>query len=152
MAVEPVKFLLNQTASTKDNQAVEAPAFSLTKVMAVVAPLLTAVTALATSAIKNVSFSSGQITTMIAALIAFLAVTASADVLARGIATSADKQANGRLRMMRFSTPLKGQLAKSGADEDVHVLAASDADPPEFLCLRADESLSWHPASKVQIS
>ena len=67
MAVEPVKFLLNQTASTKDNQAVEAPAFSLTKVMAVVAPLLTAVTALATSAIKNVSFSSGQITTMIAA-------------------------------------------------------------------------------------
>jgi hypothetical protein len=148
MAVEPVKFLLNQTASTKDNQAVEAPAFSLTKVMAVVAPLLTAVTALATSAIKNVSFSSAQITTMIAALIAFLAVTASADVLARGIATSADKQANGRLRMMRFSTPLKGQLAKS----DVHVLAASDAEPPEFLCLRADESLSWHPASKVRLS
>ena len=54
--------------------------------------------------------------------------------------------------MMRFSTPLKGQLAKSGADEDVHVLAASDADPPEFLCLRADESLSWHPASKVRLS
>jgi hypothetical protein len=151
MAFEPVKFLLNQTTATAEAQTVQAPAFSLTKVMAVVAPLLTAVTALATSAIKNVSFDAGQITTLIVALIAFLAITASADVLARGIATSADKRANGRLRMITFAPPLSGQLAKAGADEDVHVLAASDAAPPEFLCLLADQSVAWHPSRSVRL-
>ena len=151
MALEPLKFLLNQTAAAKEGQTVEAPAFSLTKVMAVVAPLLTAVTALATSAIKDVSFGAGQITTLIVALIAFLAITASAAVLARGIATSADKQANGRLRMITFAPPLSGQLAKAGADEDVQVLAASDAQPPEFLCLLADQSVAWHPSSTVRL-
>ena len=151
MAFEPFKFLLNQTTSTTAAQAVESPAFSLTKVMAVLAPLLTAVTAFATSALKDVSFDSGQITMMIVALIAFLAVTASADVLARGIATSADKRASGRQRMLRFDQPLSAQLETKTKDENVKVLAASDAEPPEFLCLHADQKVTWQPQSKLTI-
>jgi hypothetical protein len=141
------KLFLNQ--GTEDKQVVEAPAFSLTKVMAVVAPLVTAVVTSVTAALKNISFSGGQITTLIVALIAFLAITASADVLARGLATSAQTTAAGRARWVRFDKPLDAKLELHGPDEAVAVLAASDASPPEYLCVRADKSLSWEPASKI---
>lgn len=151
MAFEPVKFLLNQTDATSTGQAVEAPAFSLTKVLAVVAPLLTAVTAFATSALEDVEFDSGQITLMIVALVAFLAITAAADVLARGIATSAEKKASGRLRLLRFDKPLTARLGPKDAYEDVTVLAASDAEPPEYLCLHEDQTVTWETAGRVRI-
>lgn len=141
--MEPIKFLLNQTADTKE-QVVEAPAFSITKVMQVVAPLLTGVVALATSALETVEFSSTQITALIVALIAFLAITSAADVIARGIATAADKRSSGRHRMLRFVAPLSARLTLPGKDEDVTVLCASDAEPPEYLCLRADKTITWH--------
>ena len=126
MAFEPVKFLLNQTDATSTGQAVEAPAFSLTKVLAVVAPLLTAVTAFATSALEDVEFDSGQITLMIVALVAFLAITAAADVLARGIAT---------FRWLAWAWSV----------------AASDAEPPEYLCLHEDQTVTWETAGRVRI-
>ena len=141
------QLFLNQ--GTEDKQVVEAPAFSLTKVMAVVAPLVTAVVTSVTAALKNVSFSGGQITTLIVSLIAFLAITASADVIARGLATSAQTTAAGRARWVRFDKPLNAQLELQGPDEAVAILAASDASPPEYLCVRADQSLSWEPSSKI---
>lgn len=134
---------------TEEKQVVEAPAFSLTKVMAVVAPLVTGVITVLTAAIKDVSFSGGQITALIISLVAFLAITASADVIARGLATSAQTTAAGRARWVRFDVPLNAQLELEGPDEAVVVLAASDASPPEYLCVRADKSLSWEPSSKV---
>lgn len=135
----------------EDKAVVEAPAFSITKVMAVTAPLVTALVAWATSKLESVTFSSGQVTALIASLIGFLAITGAADVIARGIATSAEKTATGRGKWIRFTQPLAGTLAKPGKDEAISVLAASDAEPPEFLCVREDKTLSWEPAAMVTV-
>lgn len=50
----------------EDMTVVEAPAFSITKAMAVVAPLVTAVVAWATSQIESVESTSGQFTHSVA--------------------------------------------------------------------------------------
>ena len=155
----PISFLLNSDVSTQtDNGAVSAPAFSLTKVMAVVAPLLTALVSTVLSNIKGVNWSTTDYVWMIVSLVAFLTVTASADVLARAIATSAKRRADAavrvaatradaRTRLMRFAVPVPGYLAPQGADGvRVHVLAASDAEPPEFLCIHDDTTMTWESA------
>ncbi|MFC7487237.1 hypothetical protein ACOCJ7_00130 [Knoellia sp. CPCC 206453] len=136
----------------EDNTVVTAPAFSITKVMAVVAPLVTALVAWATSQLKSVNFTSGNVTALIAALVGFLALTGAADVIARGLATSAEKAATGRGRWVQFNKPLAGRLELAGADESVSVVAASDAKPPEFLCLREDKTLTWEPGSKISFT
>lgn len=143
------KLFLNE--GMEASTVVDAPAFSITKVMAVVAPLVTALVTWATSQLESVEFTSGQIAAIIASLIGFLAVTGAADVIARGLATSAEKAASSRGKWVRFGQPLNGRLSLRGADEDVTVLAASDAEPPEYLCLRADKSLRWENASDVRI-
>jgi hypothetical protein len=143
-------FFLNKGAQNQDTAVVDAPAFSLTKVMAVVAPVVTALAALATSQIKNVNFSESQVTTLIVSLVAFLAVTSSADVLARGIATSAEKTASARTRLLRFDKPLVAQLKVDGGRESVTILAASDAVPPEYLCVRNDHTIEWQTATKFK--
>jgi hypothetical protein len=134
----------------EDKTVVEAPAFSITKVMAVVAPLVTALVTWATSQLESVTFTSGQIAAIMASLVGFLAITGAADVIARGLATSAEKAATGRGKWVRFDKPLAGTLEMTGTDEHISVLAASDAEPPEFLCVREDKSLSWEPAAKVK--
>ena len=144
------EFFLNK--GTEEDAVVAAPAFSITKVMAVVAPLVTALVAFATSALEDINFSSSQITTLLVSLIAFLAITGAADVVTRGLATSAEKAAAGRARWVRFDTPLLAKLELDGPDEAVEVLDASDASPPEFLCVRKDKKLSWEPAAKVTFS
>lgn len=141
------KLFLNEG---QEGAVVEAPAFSITKVMAVVAPLVTALVTWATSQLESVAFTGGQITTIIVSLVGFLAITGAADVIARGLATSAEKAATGRGRWIRFEKPLGATLDMQGPDEKVSVLAASDAQPPEFLCVREDQSLSWEPAAKVK--
>jgi hypothetical protein len=128
---------------------VNAPAFSITKVMAVVAPVVTALASLASKWIGGYKFTSTEITVLIVSLLAFLAVTASADVLARGMATSAEKKAAGRARIVTFRPPLKAQLALPGPDEAVTVIAISDASPPEYLCLLRDTSVEWHPSADL---
>jgi hypothetical protein len=160
-----LKFFLNK--ETQDGVA--APAFSITKVMAAVAPLVTALVAVLTSALGEVDFTATQVTVLLVALVGFLAITGAADVLARGWVTSAekaaasaekvaDKEAASALEVaqvpgarsvtwVRFASPLVGRLGPDGTDEHVKIVAASDA---EFLCLHdADAQLSWEPANKV---
>lgn len=151
--LNPLNLLLN--SDTKDSAVVQAPAFSLTKVMALVAPLVTGLATWLTTAVleEGTSFTTGQITTLLVALIAFLAVTGAADVLARGIATSAQTTASGRLRMITFKSPIPGEVDLNGDGKthmDVTVVAASDADPPELLCLHEGET-SWQPVGKVRL-
>lgn len=149
--LSPASLLLN---SGKDDSAVvQAQAFSLTKVMAVLAPLVTGLATWLAGVFKETPFTTGQITTLLVALIAFLAVTGAADVLARGIATSAQTTARGRMRMMTFKSPIPGEVDVNGDGKthmDVTVVAASDADPPELLCLHEGET-SWQPVSKVRL-
>lgn len=86
----------------EDKTVFEAPAFSITKVMAVVAPLVTALETWATSQLKSVAFTSGQITAIMASLVGFLAITGAANVIAWGLATSAEKAATGSRQMGSF--------------------------------------------------
>lgn len=144
------EFFLNE--GQEDQTVVQAPAFSITKVMAVIAPLMTAVVTVVTAQLKDVNFTSGQFVALIVSLIAFLAITGACDVIARGLATSAEKTANARGRWVRFDVPLVARLELPGADEDISILAASDADPTEFLCVRQDNSITWEPASQVKIT
>jgi hypothetical protein len=150
-------FFLNK--DDKDT-VVNAPAFSITKVMAVIAPVVTALASVVTSWIRGSNFTSTQVTVLIVSLLAFLAVTASADVIARGMATSAEKQAAGlatsaerkaaaRARVVTFDPPLKAQLSLRGPDEGVTVIAISDALPPEYLCVRNNLSMEWHLSNEL---
>lgn len=150
------EFFLN--TGKEEETVVQAPAFSITKIIAVLAPLITLLVTQATEWIKNLSFTATHATALIVALVALLAVITSADVIARGIATSAERTATGRGKWIRFESPLKGMLAlpvsqtnPTGKDENISVLAASDAQPPEYLCLREDGSLSWESAAIVTI-
>ena len=149
--LNPLTLLLNR--GKEESSAVQASAFSLTKVMAVLAPLVTALATWLATEFKNATFTTGQITTLLVALIAFLALTGSADVLARGIATSAQTTASGRLRMMTFKSPIPGEVDLNGDGKthmDVTVVAASDANPPELLCLHGEET-SWQPVDRVRL-
>lgn len=149
----PLEFFLNTDPTRVESSVVEAPAFSLTKVMAAVAPLVTVVVAVVTSWInKNKeTFDARDITVLIVALLAFLAITGSSDVIARGIAAASDAQADGRLRMVRFEPPLDGKRdTGAGGHEDIRVVAASDASPPEFLYLGENDKLLWSPADKIK--
>ncbi|RNL63198.1 hypothetical protein EFK50_15990 [Nocardioides marmoriginsengisoli] len=157
-ASKVVDFFLNTSKESKEGQVVEAPAFSLTKVMIVLAPLVTTIVTLVTDKVGKTDFSSGEVTAMIVALLALLALTSAADVLARGIATSAEKSAAGakaaaeaRTQVIPLNPTVAGQLVKDGPDEDVKIVAMSNASPPEFLVLRADDTLSWHPVSSVTL-
>jgi hypothetical protein len=86
----PIKFLLNQEQAAKTgSNPVDSPAFSLTKVMAAAAAVVTPVTALLVEAVDSIDFTSGQVVTLVLGVLAFLAVTSAADVLARGMAASA---------------------------------------------------------------
>lgn len=149
----PLEFFLNSDPEREQAAIVEAPAFSLTKVMAAVAPLVTIVVAAVTAGIQRNkdTFDSGQIITLILGLLAFLAITGAADVISRGIAAASEKQAAGRLRMVQFDKPLKARRATGNeGHEDVRVVAASDASPPEFLYLGEDEKLRWAPGSQIK--
>ena len=143
------QFFMNSSPDTKQGQVVEAPAFSLTKVMAVAAPVITAVVTVALAGLRDIEFRSGQVVTLIVALIAFLALTGSSDVLARAIATAAEKRsAHLAKRGPKPGTavlhkPLPAKLILTGQDEDVQVLAASTSDPATYLCLRADNTAEW---------
>ncbi|MCW2817542.1 MAG: hypothetical protein JWR42_329 [Marmoricola sp.] len=153
---------LNTGTAAVEGSVVKSPAFSLTKVMAVVAPLVTLVTTTVTSWLKDAAFTPGQITTIIVALIAFLALTGSADVLARAVASyaqasgeaataSATTAAGARNRSIQFAKPFAARLRKTPTSHmDVHVLGASDATPHEYLCLMEDGSVEWSPAVDVE--
>lgn len=127
-----------------------APAFSLTKVMATVAPLVTTLVALLSAALPAVDFSSTQITTLLVALLGFLAVTGAADVLARAVAASARHTSTSaaRERLLRFPVPLTARLTADGTGPAVSVIAAAAG--PEYLCVREDGTLTWEPAGTVR--
>jgi hypothetical protein len=157
--MEPINFLLNKSSNTKDRGGVvDAPAFSLTKVMAVLAPVITGLATVVINWIKKKDFTPDQLMVIIVALVAFLAITGAADVIARGIAASAKltsdsttAAAQARLRMTPLGTTVKAQLHQDGRDKDVTVVAISDGRPAEFLCYDADGALTWNPVDELTL-
>lgn len=76
----PIALLLNRGQDSGSPPAVADPAFSLTKVLATAATVLTPLTALLANVLGNVSFSSGDVVALTLGVLGFLAIASSADV------------------------------------------------------------------------
>jgi hypothetical protein len=149
----PIAFLLNQSKEAAQSEVVAAPAFSLTKVLAtlaaVVAPIATVVVDKLDEGLKAQHY-----VVLAVALLGFLAIITAADVLARAVATSAEKKAAAAAAGMghatRFARPLKARrIIPHDEDTEVTVLAAVQADKTYFL-VKEDESLEWLPSSQIR--
>ncbi|MDO8143082.1 hypothetical protein [Isoptericola sp. 178] len=146
------QFFTNTDEEAQQADVVQAKAFSLTKVVGVLAPVITAAGTWAVNQLELVSFSPGQVAAIIIAVIAFWAVITAADVMARGMATSAEKTANGRLHMVTFKHPVASRLENGTRDEKVTVVAFADADPPQFLVVHdPDKRATWEMSDKVEL-
>jgi hypothetical protein len=141
----PVKLLLNQESST--DKAVDSPAFSLTKVMATAALVLTPVTTYLVKKIGDVNFSSWQVVVLIAAVLAFLAVTAAADVLARSLATFGTSSQS----FVPIDPGWTAKHLKTDEDVMVTVIAARRiGDGGEFLIVE-DDKMSWVRRTELKV-
>lgn len=148
--MKKLNWLLNNAAETKAAQVVSGPAFSLTKVLGLTVPVMTALTALLTAQLKSATFNAWQITVLVVMVVAFLTVTASVDVASRARATAAKSMADAQRRVALLARCVPATL--TAADQSttaVSVAAWAFDDPPSLLCVRADGTTSWEPADTV---
>jgi hypothetical protein len=147
---EVVDFFTN--SGVKD-APVEAPAFSITKVLATGAAVIAPIAAGISDWLKEGEGLENQHWVALAlGLLGFLAVITAADVLARSVAAAADKKAKAaeasRALLIRFDAPLSGELSDPKFDIPVEVVAAAGGDQPYFL-VRQDKALTWVPAAEI---
>jgi hypothetical protein len=153
--LNPVSFLLNQDGT--EDQVVDAPAFSLTKVLASLAVIVTPIATLLVDKIGSIDLHARNYVVLAVAVLAFLAIASAADVLARAIATAAatkrqlDVQNAGQL--LRFTPPMQGSLmSQTGWDISVSVLALANVGEPVYLIQQpADGSLVWLSRDQVRL-
>ena len=89
----PVRFLLNRAVDDADKPKtteapVDAPAFSLTKVSALIGTLLGPAVAAIAKAFTDQKFTTAQYTAMFIGLVGFLGLITAADVISRAVATT----------------------------------------------------------------
>jgi hypothetical protein len=136
----PLDFLLN--TSTDGSEPVGAPAFSLTKVLATAAVVLTPLTTVLVNFVSSADVTEWQIVVLIVAVLAFLAVTASADVLARARAAAGTR--TEWPQYSEFAPALPATLVKDGRDARVEVVAARQhGSEAQFLVHEAGQRLRW---------
>ena len=136
-----IEFFLNTKEKAK--QDVEAPAFSITKVLTASAIVLAPIATLVVDATTKVNLSEGQFVTLALGLLAFLAVIASVDVIARAHVTAVKEAHVGHV--LPFDKVMPGHRGKA----DVSVIAEIDAGD-RFLVME-DQKLSIVPRSKLTI-
>jgi hypothetical protein len=150
----PVKFLLNQSAATQDNQVVAASAFSLTKVLAAGAVIVTPIATALVHNLAKVPLSAGNYVALAAAVLGFLAIASAADVLGRSYATAANQRAaaamTGLAQVVTFPAPLAGTLVQEGKDQAIQVLASANVGEPVVLAMNGD-GVKWLKMSAVTI-
>jgi hypothetical protein len=140
----PIKLLLNQ--NSKDD-VIDAPAFSITKVLTTSAVFLTPLVTYLVKKVQNITFSAGQMVVLISAVLALLAVLGAADVLARAIATS---RSTYPANPVEIKPPLKASWSLPGEDKNVRVIACrTQGSVAEFLAVGEDDELQWVPQSKL---
>lgn len=127
-----------------ENVVVDAPAFSLTKVMATVVPLLAVIVTAATDRFANDGFTAGHVAMMAVSVVGFLAVVTAADVLARAWATAA--QSRSPVTVVGAGIP--ATVIKDGVDPKVQVVAISGG---RFLCVQSDGRTTWEVADGVRL-
>lgn len=152
--VGPVQFLLNKGSEAEAKQVVEAPAFSLTKVLSAGSVIIAPIAAAIVDWLKDGDLKPNHYVALAIALLGFLAITAAADVLARALATAAEKNAQASAasigQFIQFESPLDAHRVTSGEDPKVTVLAAANAGEP-YLLVKEGDSIKWRPASGITI-
>jgi hypothetical protein len=156
--INPVKFLLNkETDPAKlDKQAVEAPAFSLTKVLGTVALIVGPIATVLVEAFGAIELNAPQYVALAIGLLAFLAVTSAADVLARSVVTAAEMKAeaefDARSDFIRFQEPLPAheRIDDQGGHRDVLVLGIRARRKPRYMVTNGDGT-TWKRPSEITI-
>jgi hypothetical protein len=156
--LNPISFLLNQSDEAKEDEVVEAPAFSLTKVLSAGAIIIAPIAAIVVDNLKDQGLTSQHYVILAVGLLGFLAIATAADVLARSHATAARENAQAAAAAIAQFTPfqvlLKGHPllgSKKKPNPEVDVLASAQAGEHYFLVKEGD-SITWRPASGIQIS
>jgi hypothetical protein len=157
----PVEFLLNQGDEAQAKEVVEAPAFSLTKVLAAGAVVVAPIATLLVEQLQNVDLRAQHYVALAIGVLGFLAITAAADVLARSLAAAAQRNAEaaqntahastaGIGQFIQFQDPLAAHQGTGTARSSVEVLAVAHAGEPYFLVKKGD-SINWRPGSDITI-
>ncbi len=153
--LNPIGFLLNQSGDAKQAQVVDAPAFSLTKVLASAAIIVTPIATILVDQLSKLNLTAQQYVVLAVGLLGFLAVTASADVLGRSLATGAEK--NGQAaraaagEVVPFRKAIDGRRIDGREDPAVKIVASAFAGgKPQFL-VREGDALNWVDADDVTI-
>jgi hypothetical protein len=150
-----VNFMLNRDSA---DTAVSAPAYSLTKVLAAGASVVTPLAALLVTKVGSVAFSSTEIVALIVAVLAFLAVVSTADVVSRSLASTRTGPVSHALLaapeakslavpevtsdgvLFEFVPVRKGILHRDGPDSDVQILAGRGQ---QLLIAEPGKQLAW---------
>jgi hypothetical protein len=150
---KPVAFLLNRD---HPDTAVSAPAFSITKVLATGAGILTPLAALLAARLGSMDFSAAEVVALTVALLGFLAIVATADVISRSLVTARSTPARDPLPLdgaekadgvlFEFVPVRKGILHVDGPDPDVQVLAGRGR---QLLVAEQGKQLTWVPQEQV---
>jgi len=155
-------FFLNQ-GENSEKQVVEAPAFSLTKVLTAGAVIVTPIATIVVEQVeKHENFRAHHYVALAIGLLGFLAIASAADVLARALVTGADKKAEaanatrlqaaaGAAHLVPFDTPVPSHHDKVGRDAPVKVLAAASGDEPYLLIQDKDGKITWVLAKEVKV-
>jgi hypothetical protein len=149
----PVAFLLNRDHA---DTAVSAPAFSITKVLATGAGILTPLAGLLAARLGSLDFTAAEVVALTVALLGFLAIVTTADVISRSLVTTRStptaaplppdgtEKADGVL--FEFQPVRKGILHVDGPDPDVQILAGRG---PQLLVAEQGKQLTWVPQEQV---
>ena len=152
--MEPVDFLLNKTTDEAElaKQAVEAPAFSLTKVLGTAALIVAPIAAYLVDRLSALNLNEQHFVALAIGLFGFLAVAAAADVVARSVVTAAEKNAEatvaGLCRFIPFDDPVPARTRSSGTR--VEVLAVTHGREP-YCLVQNGASINWRPKSDITI-
>jgi hypothetical protein len=156
-------FFLNKTTeggtTMPASATVSSPAFSITKVLTagavVIAPLGTVLVKIIQG--KDFKPTPDQVVTLIIGLLGFVALLASADVLARAIGAGADSRATAMAQLrdsenlIPFATPMRATLKDAATDPEVRVFAATGGSCAHFLIKKPDDSITWVLADNVRV-
>jgi hypothetical protein len=153
----PISFLLNRDNA---DTSVAAPAYSITKVLATGASVVTPLVVLLATKLGSLDFSSAEIVVLTVAVLGFLAIIAAADVISRSAAT-ANAEASRAARpvavavegsdgvLFEFLPVRKGIFHVDGPDPDVQIVAGRG---PQLLIAEQGKPLAWVPQEQVTFS
>jgi hypothetical protein len=110
----PIRFLLNQGNAAQADPPVESNAFSLTKVLAAGAIIIGPIAAGIVDSLDDLKAHHWVV--LAVALLGFLAITASADVLGRSIAASGKSRADASKEAAKSRADASKEAAKSRAE------------------------------------